>query len=115
VEIDGLGTFGTAAGGSYEFMSQTKPRVFIAYVEEDLVPARRLRDEIAAADCSPWMDKDKLLPGRIGRGRSDGQSNFRTSLLRVSQHNQSPSGVHSRVSCGGHCDTHDGCPWTKPS
>jgi len=64
VEIDGLGTFGTAAGGNYEFVSQTKPRVFIAYVEEDLPLARRLRDEIAAAGCSPWMDKDKLLPGQ---------------------------------------------------
>jgi hypothetical protein len=64
VEIDGLGTFGKAAGGSYEFISQTKPRVFIAYVEEDLALARRLRDAIAAADCSPWMDKDKLLPGQ---------------------------------------------------
>jgi hypothetical protein len=64
VEIDGLGTFGTAAGGGYEFISQTQPRVFIAYVEEDLALARRLRDAIAAADCSPWMDKDKLLPGQ---------------------------------------------------
>jgi len=64
VEIDGLGTFGTAAGGDYEFISQTKPRVFIAYVEEDLPLARQLRDEIAAAGCSPWMDKDKLLPGQ---------------------------------------------------
>ena len=64
VEIDGLGTFGTAAGGDYEFTSQTKPRVFIAYVEEDLALARRLRDGIVRADGSPWMDKDKLLPGQ---------------------------------------------------
>jgi len=64
VEIDGLGTFGTAAGGDYEFLPQTKPWVFIAYVEEDLALARRLRDGIAAADCSPWIDKDKLLPGQ---------------------------------------------------
>jgi len=64
VEIDGLGTFGTAAGGDYEFLPQTKPWVFIACVEEDLALARRLRDGIAAADCSPWMDKDKLLPGQ---------------------------------------------------
>jgi len=64
VEIDGLGTFGTAADGDYEFTSQTKPRVFIAYVEEDLALARRLRDGIVRADGSPWMDKDKLLPGQ---------------------------------------------------
>jgi len=64
VEIDGLGTFGTAAGGEYEFLAQTKPRVFIAYVEDDLVRARRLRDGIAEAEVSPWMDKDNLLPGQ---------------------------------------------------
>jgi hypothetical protein len=64
VEIDGLGTFGTAAGGEYQFFSQTQPRVFIAYVEEDIALARRLRDGMAAAGCSPWMDKDKLLPGQ---------------------------------------------------
>lgn len=64
VEIDGLGTFGPAAGGGYAFIAQTKPRVFIAYVEEDFPLARRLRDGIAAAGCSPWMDKDKLIPGQ---------------------------------------------------
>ena len=64
VEIDGLGMFRPAAGGGYEFIAQTEPRVFVAYVEEDLAPARRLRDAIAAAGCSPWMDKDRLLPGQ---------------------------------------------------
>jgi hypothetical protein len=64
VEIDGLGMFRPTAGGGYEFIAQTEPRVFVAYVEEDLAPARRLRDAIAAAGCSPWMDKDKLLPGQ---------------------------------------------------
>ncbi len=64
VEIDGLGTFRPGAGGAYEFIAQTEPQVFIAYVEEDLLLARRLRDRIAAAGCSPWMDKDKLIPGQ---------------------------------------------------
>jgi len=64
VEIDGLGTFRRGVGGTYEFVAQTEPRVFIAYVEEDLALARRLRDGIAAAGCSPWMDKDKLIPGQ---------------------------------------------------
>ena len=64
VEIDGLGTFRPKDGGGYEFMAQTAPQVFIAYVEEDLLLARRLRDRIAAAGCSPWMDKDKLMPGQ---------------------------------------------------
>jgi hypothetical protein len=64
VEIDGLGTFRPEADGTYEFSAQTEPQVFIAYVEEDLLLARRLRDRIAAAGCSPWMDKDKLIPGQ---------------------------------------------------
>lgn len=64
VEIDGLGTFRPAAGGGYEFFSETRPRVFIAYVQEDLALARRLRDSLAAAGCVAWMDKDKLLPGQ---------------------------------------------------
>ena len=64
VEIDGLGSFRPTADGGYEFMAQTEPRVFIAYVEEDLPLARRLRDRMAAAGCSPWMDKDKLIPGQ---------------------------------------------------
>lgn len=64
VEIDGLGTFRPAAGGGYEFISPTKPRVFIAYVREDLALARRVQDGIAAAGCAPWLDKDKLLPGQ---------------------------------------------------
>jgi hypothetical protein len=64
VEIDGLGMFRPGPGGAYEFIAQTEPRVFIAYVEEDLQLARGLRDRIAAAGCSPWMDKDKLMPGQ---------------------------------------------------
>jgi hypothetical protein len=64
VEIDGLGMFRPKADGGYQFIAQTEPRVFIAYVEEDLLVARRLRDGIAAAGCSPWMDKDKLIPGQ---------------------------------------------------
>lgn len=64
VEIDGLGMFRPKAGGGYQFIAQTAPQVFIAYVEEDLLLAGRLRDRIAAAGCSPWMDKDKLIPGQ---------------------------------------------------
>ena len=63
VEIDGLGTFRAGAKG-YEFIAQTQPRVFIAYVEEDLPIVRKLRDRLAAAGCSPWMDKEKLIAGQ---------------------------------------------------
>ncbi|HEV3448831.1 MAG TPA: TIR domain-containing protein [Gemmataceae bacterium] len=67
VEIDGLGTFRpTRRGGKpgYELIPQTKPQVFVAYVQEDLALARRLRDGIASAGCATWLDKDKLLPGQ---------------------------------------------------
>ena len=64
VEIEGLGTFRPVTGGGYEFTAQTQPQVFVAYVAEDLPLARKLRDGIAAAGCSAWLDRDKLLPGQ---------------------------------------------------
>jgi TIR domain len=63
VEIDGLGTFQASAEG-YVFLPQTRPEVFLAYVAEDLTPARRLCEALRAEGCSPWLDKDKLLPGQ---------------------------------------------------
>ena len=56
VEIDGLGTFRPGTGGSYEFMAQTEPRVFIAYVEEDRLLAR-------------WTDRKVLM--RMLRNMND--------------------------------------------
>ncbi len=64
VEIEGLGIFRTAAGGEYVLEPQTQPQVFVAYVVEDLDLARRLCDALSAAGCSPWLDKDKLMPGQ---------------------------------------------------
>jgi hypothetical protein len=67
VEIDGLGTFRPTHHGherGYDLIPETRPRVFVAYVQEDLPLARRLRDGIAAAGCAAWLDKDKLLPGQ---------------------------------------------------
>jgi len=67
VEIDGLGTFRPTHRGnqrSYELIPQRQAQVFVAYVQEDLALALRLRDGIAAAGCAPWLDKDKLLPGQ---------------------------------------------------
>jgi len=64
VEIDGLGTFRARAQGGYDFTAESRPQVFIAYVEEDLALARRLCDELAAAGCTPWLDKNQLLPGQ---------------------------------------------------
>jgi hypothetical protein len=67
VEIDGLGTFRHTHHGNehgYDLIPETRPRVFVAYVQEDLPLARRLRNGIAAAGCTAWLDKDKLLPGQ---------------------------------------------------
>jgi hypothetical protein len=64
VEIEGLGTFRKGAGSRYDFAAQTQPRVFVAYVVEDLVRARRLCEALRVQGCSPWLDKDELLPGQ---------------------------------------------------
>jgi hypothetical protein len=64
VEIEGLGTFRTVAGGEYVLTPETQPQVFVAYVAEDLKLARRLCEALSKAGCSPWLDKDKLMPGQ---------------------------------------------------
>jgi hypothetical protein len=65
VQIEGLGTFQVAAlDRGYRFEPQTAPEVFLAYVAEDLAPARRLCEALHAEGFSPWLDKDKLLPGQ---------------------------------------------------
>ena len=46
------------------FLPQEAPQVFVAYVVEDLDLARRVFDELKNAGCSPWLDKEKLLPGQ---------------------------------------------------
>ena len=63
VEIDGLGTFRRSPLG-YEFVPQSAPQVFVAYALEDLIAARRLCEALKAAGFSPWLDKDRLLPGQ---------------------------------------------------
>ena len=45
-------------------MAQTKPRVFIAYVEEDLPFARKLYRAFEDNGFRPWLDKKKLMPGQ---------------------------------------------------
>jgi hypothetical protein len=64
VEIEGLGSFLPAPGGGYRFEPQGRPRVFVAYVAEDLKLARRLCASLERAGCAAWLDKDKLLPGQ---------------------------------------------------
>ena len=63
VEIEGLGRFHATAEG-YRFDPEAQPTVFVAYASEDLELARRLAEALRAADCSPWLDKDRLMPGQ---------------------------------------------------
>ena len=64
VDIDGLGVFRPCGDGSFDFIPNTRPRVFIAYVVEDLEPALRLYRAFEAAEFQPWLDREKLFPGQ---------------------------------------------------
>jgi len=64
VEIDGLGTFQRGRNHGLKFVPQTKPRVFIAYVEEDLTAAKKLYSAFEQRGFHPWLDKKKLMPGQ---------------------------------------------------
>ncbi len=64
VEIEGLGTFLPRNGNGFRFIPQTRARVFVGYVEEDLEHALRLCDRFVEAGFDPWLDKMKLLPGQ---------------------------------------------------
>jgi hypothetical protein len=64
VEIDGLGTFLPGRGKGFRFVAQTKARVFIAYVQEDLAAAKKLYAALEQRGFHPWLDKKKLLPGQ---------------------------------------------------
>jgi TIR domain len=64
VEIDGLGTLSPGYRERFRFEARSEPRVFIAYVEEDLRYARRLYRAFEKSGFRPWLDKRKLLPGQ---------------------------------------------------
>ncbi len=64
IEIDGLGKLCPGRGGTFEFVPSERPRVFIAYVEEDVAYARRLFRAFDRSGLQPWLDKEKLLPGQ---------------------------------------------------
>src|SRR3954451_15016209 len=62
--MDGLGIIRPNSRGGFEFLAETRPKVFLAYVEEDLAAVRDLADALDAAGFNPWLDKRKLLPGQ---------------------------------------------------
>lgn len=64
VEIDGLGTFFPDAQHGFRFQPRNRPKVFVAYVQEDADAAGRLFDELEACGFDPWLDRRKLLPGQ---------------------------------------------------
>ncbi len=64
VEIDGLGTFLPGKKRGFRFVAQNSPRVFIAYVEEDLELAIKLYEAFEVRGFRPWLDKRKLMPGQ---------------------------------------------------
>ncbi|HKE22802.1 MAG TPA: TIR domain-containing protein [Bryobacteraceae bacterium] len=62
VAIDGLGTFYPDLTHGFRVRAPTKPKVFLAYVVEDMGLAALRRSP--AAGLSRWMDTHKLLPGQ---------------------------------------------------
>lgn len=67
VEIEGLGTFRKNAAGKFEFLDESRPRVFLAYVSEDASAVERLYAILESAGFAPWMDRRKLVPGQHWR------------------------------------------------
>jgi hypothetical protein len=64
IDIDGLGTLSPGDKQGFRFVPQNKPRVFIAYVEEDLLFAKRLYRAFEESGFRPWLDKMRLMPGQ---------------------------------------------------
>ncbi len=63
VEIDGLGTF-HAVAGEFQFVPDTRSRVFLAYAVEDAAKVEYLYDSLILQGFDPWMDRRKLFPGQ---------------------------------------------------
>jgi len=64
VEIDGLGTFIPDAQRGFRFQPLNRPKVFVAYVQEDAAAALRLFENLEVCGFDPWLDRRKLLPGQ---------------------------------------------------
>jgi len=64
IDIDGLGTLSPGGKHGLRFVALSKPRVFIAYVEEDLVFAKKLYGAFEGSGFRPWLDKKRLMPGQ---------------------------------------------------
>ena len=63
VDIEGLGTFRPNSDG-FDFEPEDRPRIFLAYVREDVEAVRRLYKDLKRLGYRPWMDEEELLPGQ---------------------------------------------------
>jgi len=64
VEIDGLGAFIPDAQDGFRFQPCNRPKVFVAYVQEDGAAAERLFQNLETCGFDPWLDRRRLLPGQ---------------------------------------------------
>jgi len=64
VEIDGLGEFRSDSSGGFQFLPHTQPKVFLAYVVEDVEAAEKLYACFRALGFDAWLDRKRLLPGQ---------------------------------------------------
>jgi hypothetical protein len=104
VEIEGLGRFHSTPQG-YRFDPETQSSVFLAYAVEDLPIVRRLAEALRAAGCSPWLDKDRLMPGQqwipsINRAIADADAFVACfSLKSISKRGQFQSELRHALEC----------------
>ncbi len=64
VEIDGLGTFLPDSRNGFRFLPRNRPKVFVAYVQEDAEEAERVFEGLERCLFEPWLDRRRLLPGQ---------------------------------------------------
>lgn len=64
VVIEGLGKFHRRKDGQLRFTPQRAPRVFLAYVAEDVEQAQRLYQDLRRCGADPWLDRCRLVPGQ---------------------------------------------------
>ncbi len=63
VDIDGLGTLSAGGKHGFRFVAQNKPRVFIAYVQEDLSFAKKLYRALEDMRLSPLAGQEEADAG----------------------------------------------------
>ena len=64
IEIDGMGRFDLDLQNRVMFTPNDRPRIFLAYAEEDRAHVKKLYHALRSAGFEPWLDREKLLPGQ---------------------------------------------------